>query len=697
MDAEILHGFIKQTEEYLPLVRSGILICAQSGGVFGELSASLRQIASIKNSASILHLSKIETVCARFELELKSAIADDGNNRPLGDEDARRLLDRVAELEVLVAEIYFGAGDFSRSISDFVEESFGQFEPHRNEKALFEEAAEEAFEIDAEMLEVFAVEADELVRNFRSNLELLESAPAGNSCALPEMRRSAHTLKGSAGVVGLKNLSQFAHRVEDLLDCLAENEIVGDEKIFSSLLAATDCFEALAAGETSLQLTKKIERIYENIHEALSNADSGTPNAELLNAERGMRNAESKAKNRAETTKATVRISLEKLNELVEIAARLSGERENFERVFADGDLRASENLEEIFERQHGLIGEIQDKLLRLRMVRFGSLAPRLQRTARVACEEEEKIAELFVEGEDVEIDTLTVDAVVEPLLHLLRNAVAHGVEAPELRRLLGKPESGKITVRATCEAERIVISISDDGRGISADALRAKAIAAGFISGERAGRMTDDEAFELIFLNGLTTAETLSQTAGRGVGMNVVKTNIERQRGTIEIASEARKGTTFTVCLPRAPQISPRANPLSVLIVDDSPSIRRATSGVMENAGWNWQTAQNGLEALEILRAATRLPDVILTDAEMPQMDGYALLTALKNKENLRAIPVVMITSRAEDAYRQKAAALGVSDFLTKPCADEVLLERIKSLVNEKLKTKSEGIVTRK
>lgn len=332
-------------------------------------------------------------------------------------------------------------------------------------------------------------------------------------------------------------------------------------------------------------------------------------------------------------------------------------------------------------------------------MVSFGTLAARLQRTARATCEEEEKSAELFIAGDALEIDTQILDSLVEPLLHLLRNAVAHGIEAPELRRLLGKPETGRIDLHIfNPEADKkyLVVTVADDGRGISADALREKAIAGGFVSRERAGKMTDAEAFELIFLPGLTTAEKLSQVAGRGVGMNVVKTVVEQRhgKGAISISSQPLKGTTFTLRLSLEPETESlkAAAKRSVLIVDDSPSVRRATSNLLKNAGWQPFVAADGLEALKVLQrlaekaeTATIVPDVILTDAEMPQMDGCQLLAALKRHEIFRAIPVIMITSRADEEYRRKAAAAGVSAYLTKPCDEDVLLKKIEQVMKVK------------
>jgi chemosensory pili system protein ChpA (sensor histidine kinase/response regulator) len=492
-------------------------------------------------------------------------------------------------------------------------------------------------------------------------------------------------------------------------------------------------------------------------------------------------------------------------------------------------------NFEMLFDSQRRLIDEMQDKLLHLRMVSFDLLSVRLRRTVRVTCDEEEKLAELFIEGEHLEIDTQILDALVEPLLHLLRNAVAHGIELPETRRLVGKPETGKISLRVYSDGTHLVLNVTDDGRGISAAALKEKAVENSIISREASDAMTEDEAFSLIFLPGLTTAEKLSQVSGRGVGMNIVKAGIVRRQGTISIHSEAQKGTTFTVRLPlplaitlalpvksgeqifafplklikevteipagnlretvqigeasykvlflndllglptsmpaknsdipvllietsenfyalivdkilkpeeivikrlglplqnfaqllgaatlgngnvipvldlhylleqkiqnsklkaqsqtepknslpedQAKIQNPKSKIQNVLIVDDSPSVRHLTSKVIKNAGMNAVIAKDGLEALEILQNSPELPDVILTDVEMPRMDGYELLASVKKQELLREIPVIMITSRAGEKHRRKAFDLGVSEYLTKPFEDAKLIGTIKKL----------------
>ncbi|MDQ3088210.1 MAG: Hpt domain-containing protein [Acidobacteriota bacterium] len=647
MDTELLQGFIKQAESCLPKIRGGILVCAQEGNLYGELHTSLREIESLKSAAVILGCFDVANVSEELEQYLKLLV---GSKEPVSDDKSRRLLDKLTELEVLLTNIHFSIDDSSENVADFVEESFGHLQLNPPSEEIVEALAEtveteEEFEIDDEMLEIFALEAEDIVRAINANLEILSKTPNSRE-ALLEIRRNAHTLKGSAGIVGLKHLSDLAHRVEDLLDYLAEDDIESNEQIFELLLTSTDCFEALGNGESSAQLTKKIARTYQSFDEVITlltkgetQETSSNPTAEISDSHTESANPKSQIPN----PKSVVRVSLEKLDDLVNIVSGLIISRSVFEQRLGEFDRQIEElhnstlrlqrstnkletdfstdlltvpnskfqiqsssfrlenpqstihnpqsfdalefdrytefhqttrelietttdtsaisgelhnlkgNLELLFDGQRRLIEEMQDKLLRLRMVSFGSLSIRLQRTVRVVCDEEGKSAELFIEGENLEVDTQILDALIEPLLHLLRNAVAHGIEPPETRRMLGKSESGKISLCLSSEGTHIVLTVADDGRGISVSALKDKAAGNSFISKEKAAAMTDAEAFELAFLLGLTTAEKLSQVSGRGVGLTIVKTGVARQQGTILIDSEFQKGTTFTIRLPMA------------------------------------------------------------------------------------------------------------------------------------------------
>lgn len=946
MDSELLQAFIEEAEGYLPTIRGGILVCVQDGKSHSELETSLKQIGTIKGAAAMIGLEEIAEIAVSLEKELEPIFL---RKEQVSDETLRSLLDKLALIEASLMTSRLNMGEFALDFSNFIEESFEhlQITPtvvEEKEEILEAEAVEEDswdeedFEIDEEMLEVFAMEAEDLLKSIATNLEILENQP-DNREALMEIRRNAHTFKGSAGIVGLKKPSKLAHRVEDLLDFLAEHNIKSDEKIFLLLQSANDCLSALTSGENTPQIMKRLERIYHDFDQMMLSLNAPTETKAILKSAQAASSAsasgtmpipadpqqpvfaerKSNQNGQPQASRSVVRVALDRLDDLVKIVNGLVISRSVFEQRLAEFDRQIDElhhstrrlqrstnkletdfeadmleaksfathtapsgfhgssrglkmkvsqsefdtleldrytdfhqttrelvettndafsinlaldglrsNLETLFDNQRRMIEELQNKLLRIRMVRFDTLTARLTRTIRVTCEEEGKQADLAISGENLEVDTQILDTLVEPLLHLLRNAVAHGIEPPDTRRLLGKPEKGNIHLRVHNEGTHIVLTVSDDGRGISASALKEKAVENRYITREDALAMIDEEAFDLIFLPGLTTAEKLSQVSGRGVGMNIVRTSVERSQGTINISSEPQKGTTFTIRMPMSLAVtrillvkvnehsfafplklvkqiteisaeslekanrdkflqlgsvkyslshlndlldmpvqtfknreshplllldntdSPRAllideivkpeevliKPLGyplqnmaemlgatilgdgnvvpvldlfyllnqrkpklikprklvdevikaktetkVLIVDDSPSVRHLNSKIVKNAGFKPIIAKDGLEALELLNTSNELPDVILTDVEMPRMDGYELLNTIKKDGVLQKIPVVMITSRANNKHHQKALDLGADEYITKPFDDAKLVETIKRL----------------
>ena len=559
-------------------------------------------------------------------------------------------------------------------------------------------AARDEFEIDAEMLEIFALETGELTEKISANLKKLKNFP-GDAETLLEIRRAAHTLKGAAGVVGCKRLAQAAHRVEDSLESAFGGNVC-DKSILETLEISIDSLNKLARAE---ELTFAAKTIARNDGEFEASAAAAFRN------------------------RSVVRVSLERLDDLTKLTGGLSVNRSVFEKRFEELEKRIGESpddprrfqksadalsslrnsLETFFDEQQRRIEEVNNRLARLRLVSFGSLAARLARTVRAACEEEGKSAELVLGGENLEIDTLIIDRLIEPLLHLLRNAVAHGIEAPAARILRGKPETGRISVSASIEGSHVVVRVTDDGNGISAAALKEKAAANDFISRAEAEELSVGAAFELMFLPGLTTAERLTETAGRGVGLNVVKTVVERQAGAVTVESESRKGTTFTIRLPLIASAAQNSQEFAddaesakskfgagdfsrlgetgngALIVDDSPSFRRAVTELLRKAGWHCTEASDGIDALAVLQNAEPPPRLILTDAEMPRMNGGELLAALGKNTVFKRIPVIMITSRADEKHRREALEAGASACLTKPFEAARLIEKINELTD--------------
>jgi chemosensory pili system protein ChpA (sensor histidine kinase/response regulator) len=732
----------------------------------------------------------------------------------------------------------------------------------------------------------------------------------------------------------LKQLSEVAHHVEDLLDRMAETKCGADTRIVSLLQTSTACLRSLTNGDMSAELVRSISQLYydfdgvlASLHELPTAAAPPAQTQSLLaETERAVVTADEIDPGIAERVfavprssypgvrsapgKSVVRVSLERLDDLVRIVRDMLISRSVFEQnlksmerqiddlhnatrrlqttsskleidfeaslmgagatFLAKGpgsasgtpggfdelefdqytefhestrDLAETTNdafsinasldllrggFESVLDEQRRLVDDLQHRLMQIRMVEFGALTSRMQRAVRVTCEEENKKAEIKITNESLAIDTQILDSLIEPLVHLLKNSVVHGIELPETRRLLGKPETGVINVSVENDETHIVLTVSDDGNGISAEAIKEKAITIGQLTREDAGTLSNEEALELIFLPGLTTAEKLNLSAGRGVGMSIVKESIAAGRGSIFIESTYQQGTTFTIRMPlalavtkvllakvggrsyalplkqityitelrdelfsgidgkkveilgkklpllqlsaflgnepvpaaallgktallyesaerscalavenvdRAEEvvIKPLAQPLdrikgllgaailgngdlvpildmpallkkrvdrqvklqqpavavtkdravTVLIVDDSPSVRHMTSKVIQAAGWIPKTAKDGLDALEQLKASEELPAIILSDIEMPRMDGYEFAASLQRSEDFTSIPVIMITSRTADKHREKAIENGVSQYLTKPYEDRELIDSIKILAN--------------
>ena len=201
--------------------------------------------------------------------------------------------------------------------------------------------------------------------------------------------------------------------------------------------------------------------------------------------------------------------------------------------------------------RQGRIYSELQHKLMRLRMIPLASVAPRLHRTVRTVSTQREKDVRLVIDGENTAIDTTALQDMIDPLLHLLRNAVDHGIETPEERQAAGKAERGTIHLRAFYEGSQVIMQLSDDGKGLDIEKIRATAIKHGYINASEAASMTNDELWAYIFVPGFSTAGQVSEISGRGVGMDIVQNAVKRLKGTITIDSQVGRGTTFTVRLP--------------------------------------------------------------------------------------------------------------------------------------------------
>lgn len=296
----------------------------------------------------------------------------------------------------------------------------------------------------------------------------------------------------------------------------------------------------------------------------------------------------------------SVRIDVERLDglmnlvgELVIDRTRLQQIREQLSVVIKNANLKELEaNFEETTAHLTRVTDELQEEIMRSRMLPVRSVLTRLPRMVRDTAAKCGKKVELIMSGEETELDRSVIEEISDPLVHVLRNAVDHGIETPEERLAAGKPEVGMVSVRAWNQEASIYLSIEDDGRGIDCDALRRKAVEKGLISREAADAATDDAVRQYVFLAGLSTAKKITDVSGRGVGMDIVRTNIERLNGQVHVRSAVGKGSEFIIQLPltlattKALMVTSRGTVYAMPLVSVTEALDEAAAEIHRAAG---------------------------------------------------------------------------------------------------------------
>jgi len=259
----------------------------------------------------------------------------------------------------------------------------------------------------------------------------------------------------------------------------------------------------------------------------------------------------------------TVRTSVERLDSLMNLVGELITDRNHLFQVRNKLEAQAHndplvENLAETVAHISRITDQLQEEVMRIRMLPIGNLLHKFPRMVRDMSQKAGKLVDVVIHGEDTELDRSMIEEINDPLIHLVRNAIDHGIEPPDERRAAGKPERGTVTLNAWHEQGRIILTVSDDGRGIDPAVLRKKVVQKGLMTAEEAAALTDEQAVDLIFLPGFSTAEKVTDISGRGVGMDIVQTNIQRVNGTIHIETAVGRGTTFQIVLPLTLAIVP-------------------------------------------------------------------------------------------------------------------------------------------
>ena len=442
-------------------------------------------------------------------------------------------------------------------------------------------------------------------------LELADEDGAWPSDRVNEMFRSAHSLKGLSACFGFESTNTITHHLESLLSKVREGRLLPSSEIVRALFDAIDCVTSLTAavaagGEESASNTLivdellrlcntageagAVEGVVEIDPEAEEGAKSRMAQAEanetvrvrmerldsMVNLTGELVVARSRFQLVAERMRPLQRLdemglawreataSMEDLRELAQshshdmerlpaLVDRMSEQMQRFDSRWQDlqGTSRVLRDLDDVAYDLDSVVGGIHEAVLQLRMVPLDSVFRRLQRVARDTSETVGKPIDLQISGGDTQIDKRVADELINPLVHMLRNSIDHGVESPEGRRAAGKYERGEITIKSFQRGSSVVIEIRDDGGGINPERMTKKVVEMGIMSAEEAAAMTARDAQRQIFAPGFSTASEVTEVSGRGMGMDIVASTIKGLRGSIELDSVVGEGTCFTIQLP--------------------------------------------------------------------------------------------------------------------------------------------------
>jgi two-component system, chemotaxis family, sensor kinase CheA len=686
---------------------------------------------------------------------------------------------------------------------------------------------------EAEFRLLFAQEAE--MRLARLTEQLLQLETSGSDPELvASIFREAHTLKGAAAVVGIDEASFVAHALEDLLEEVRSGERAPTSDLVDAALVAVDALGAMiprllqgddchdeAAAVAEQLRAYAAGTVADDPQGAAAGPASGVDSvaaavAQLVSNEPRAPSAPPAPAPGARPEMETVMVPVTRLDELVRLVGESAAAHLHLGRMLGER-LAVEPSTVAEFRDLSRVLNDLQERTMRARMVPVSTITDQLHRAVRDISRTLGKSVEWEVRGGDTELDRSVLQQLADPLLHLVRNAVDHGIETPAERLAAGKAEAATVRLHAMQLGSEVIISVNDDGHGIDVDRVREEARQRDIdVSG-----INDDDALDLIFRSGLSTARFISDVSGRGVGLDIVRTRVEAVRGRIEVRSDPGAGSEFRIvvpitlavlrcllvesggqayaipmasvlvsqafsrdlerhangrtlvcvgddALPLTPladvlrlrdatradgpivvvagptrryafqvdallgqrdvvvkslgrmlprldllagasvepdgsillvldaaglierarlahvggdriaraidqELSPPTRHGSILVVDDALTVRELQRSILERAGFAVRVACDGVDALALL--AEEPSDLVLTDVEMPRMDGFALTAAIRAQPELANISVLVLTSLASESDRRRGLDAGADGYIVKAAFDEAAL----------------------
>ena len=406
----------------------------------------------------------------------------------------------------------------------------------------------------------FIAESQEGLDRMERCLTELETRPGDSAQLVGEIFRSVHTIKGTTGFLGFERLEKLAHVGEHLLGSLREGRLAVTSELISGLLRLLDGLRAIltlieATGSEGARVGDEDSALIAELAALNEEGPAVTLAAGPAAASVSLQPAVSAAMTAgvAALSDKTLRIDVEVLNRMMNLVGELVLTRNQM----LQSGVEAT-NFPELARRLDSVTADLRETVMQARMQPVGNLFgkfPRMVRDLAQTCGREVRIE---FSGQETGLDKSLLEAIKDPLTHAVRNAVDHGIEAPPVRVMAGKPSEGCLKLRAFHQSGSVVIELADDGAGIAIERVLAKAIERGLVTQEQAADMTEREALQLIFLPGFSTAAAVTTVSGRGVGMDVVRANVEKVGGSVELESKVGVGTTLRLRVPLTLAIVP-------------------------------------------------------------------------------------------------------------------------------------------
>lgn len=440
-------------------------------------------------------------------------------------------------------------------------------------------------ELQQQLVKDLLIESFEGLDRFDSEMLALEKGE-GNAETLNVIFRIIHTIKGTSGCIGLGKIESVAHVGENLLSLVRDGRLNLSPILIRVLLEYSDALKEILrhleqTGQEGSRdysaLLNKMQALQEagpspepetNLAYGLFEEEPASPPppppatsppAEPGRAAPGLAAAptekEAVARTGSSIADTAIRVDVGQLDKLMNLVGELVLARNQ---IMQHSTQARETGLIAASQRLNLITTELQENVMKTRMQPIGNVWAKFPRVVHDLAQDLGKRVRLVMEGNETELDRTIIEAIKDPLTHIVRNAIDHGIEPPAERRAAGKPEEGMLILRAFHEGGQVNIEIMDDGRGIAVARVKEKAVQGGLVTSEMAARLSDREVFQLIFLPGFSTAQKVTNVSGRGVGMDVVKTNIEKIGGAVDISSEAGQGTTLKIKIPLTLAIIP-------------------------------------------------------------------------------------------------------------------------------------------